>query len=84
MIKVDGEWWQVQPGHYILDKTGALWRVSDIEVTSFVQTEDVVHLAGAGDKMGRISRPKSDTPVTLVILSTAELLEHELGAKEVS
>lgn len=76
MKKFPATWEDVQEGFNIEDKTGRVWRVTDFE-------PDAVHMV-SGEKKGKIALPPALTPVTIVVLSTTELLELELGAKEVS
>lgn len=75
-MDVPATWEDVQPGYCIKDKTGRVWRVTEFE-------PDAVNMV-SGDKKGRIPLPQALAPVTIVVLSITELLELELGAKEVS
>jgi hypothetical protein len=75
-MKIPATWEDVQPGYNIEDKTGRVWRVTEFE-------PDAVHMV-SGEKKGRIPLPPALAPVTIVVLSITELLELELGAKEVS
>jgi hypothetical protein len=72
-------WKNVQMGHYIQDKRDNIWRVDDLDLQT-----DLVHLVGAEGKVGQVQRPPAHTPVTILILNTVEILEQELGAKEVT
>jgi len=87
MIEHAATWKSVEIGHYIQDKKDNAWRVTEFSFGSpnadLIVGVDV-HLAGADGKVGRIARPDESVPVTILILNTQELLEHELGAKEVS
>ena len=76
MTKFPATWEDVQPGYHIEDKTGRVWRVTEFE-------PDAVHMV-SGERTGKIPLPNALAPVTIVVLSTQELLEQELGAKEVS
>ena len=76
MKKFPATWEDVQQGFYVEDKSGRTWRITDFE-------PDAVHMI-SGEKVGKIPLPAALTPVTIVVLSTTELLEQELGAKEVS
>jgi hypothetical protein len=75
-MKIPATWEDVQPGYCIEDKTGRVWRVTEFE-------PDAVHMV-SGERVGRIPLPPALAPVTIVVLSITELLELELGAKEVS
>jgi hypothetical protein len=75
VTKFPSTWEDVQPGYYIEDKTGRLWRVTEFE-------PDAVHMV-SGEKIGKIPLPPALTSVTIVVLSTEELLQQELEAKEV-
>jgi hypothetical protein len=75
-MRIPATWEDVQPGYNIEDKTGRVWRVTEFE-------PDAVHMV-SGEKKGRIPLPAALAPVTIVVLSIKELLELELGAKEVS
>lgn len=75
-MDIPATWEDVQPGYFIKDKTGRIWRVTEFE-------PNWVHMV-SGEKVGRIALPGALAPVTIVVLSTTELLELELGAKEAS
>ena len=81
--KFSSTWEDVQPGYYIEDKTGRIWRVTDFEPVGPNDEESYVHMV-SGEKLGKIPLPQPLAPVTIVVLSTKEMLEQELGAKEVS
>jgi hypothetical protein len=83
VTKFPATWEDVQPGYYIEDKTFRIWRVTDFEPVGPNDEEAYVHMV-SGEKKGRIPLPQPLTPVTIVVLSTQELLELELGAKEAS
>ena len=82
MKKLRATWEDVQEGFTIVDKTGRIWRVTEFESGADVNSS-YVHMV-SGEKKGRIPMPHALTVVDIVILNTKELLELELGAKEVS
>jgi hypothetical protein len=85
VIEHQATWEDVAGGHNIKDKTGRVWRVVEFESTGKNPPESThfVHMV-SGVKKGKILLPPALTPVTIVILSTIELVELELDGTEIT
>lgn len=76
MIEHQATWEDVQVGHHIKDKTGRVWRVTEFDADGVCME--------SGEKKGAIALPAALAPVTIVILSTTEMVEFELDGTEIT
>jgi hypothetical protein len=75
--KVDGLWEDVQIGHYVLDKTGKVWKVKD-----YVFTGKWVLVDRDGEER-TLAAPEPTRPVT-ILYDPKTLIEQKLDGKEIS
>lgn len=64
MIAYDGTWGDVRAGHYVKDSNGKTWRV-DGDLLEIEMTDK-------DGKKGRVMRPPTDKPVTILVPTRAE------------
>lgn len=84
MIDHETTWSEVKEGHTIRDKNGKLWYV--YICAGFDAATDKIYwwLEDMDGVEVKVPAPPDDRPVSIVIMTTKEILEHRLGAKEVS
>lgn len=81
MIARSGTWKEVWVGAYVADKTGRIWKV-----TNMIFAGPTAVLQDRDGKVGEIPWPDNDTPVTIYETSMQDaitLIERELDGREV-